>query len=69
MSITDLLKDSDIHEHEHQNKAKPDPKRTVHTLMGDIRRWNWLCGNFPLTSTDYELLRAYYNEKEGIKDE
>ena len=51
------------------NEAKPNPKRTVHTLMGDLRRWNLLCGNFPVTDTDYKLLKEYYAEKEGMADD
>ena len=71
--ITDFLKDSDTYEHEHQARLnkKPLPERTIHTVIGDMRRFgaSWNYGHYPLTQDDYKIIEAYYNEKEGMNDD
>ena len=72
--ITDLLKDSDVYEHEAQRKKpSPEPPYTIHTLMGDMRRWFEGDGieyrDYRMDKKKFEILKAYYDEKEGMSDD
>ena len=73
--IADLLKDSDKYELEHQqkkNRVRPNPKYTIHTLMGDMKRWyegDIFYSDYKINEQRYKVLLDYYNEKEGITDD
>jgi len=61
---------------ENDNKAvkgriRPNKPRTIHTLMGDLRRFgaSFEYGHYPLTKEDYLILEAYYKEREGLNDD
>lgn len=70
--IADLLKDSDIYEHEAQKKpVEPSPKMDIHTIMGDMRRWfegDLIYWDYKVDKKKYLILEKYYKEKEGITD-
>jgi hypothetical protein len=73
--ITDFLKDSDTYEKEHLKKstARPSPKMDVHTIFGDMRRWYegnvFNHSDYKIDKAKYEMLKAYYDEKEGMADD
>ena len=72
--LADLLKDGNIFEHEHQKEkeVRPHPEYTIHTLMGDMKRWyegEIFYSDYKFNEQKYKILLDYYNEKEGITDE
>ena len=71
--ITDLLKDSDTYEQEVQrNKVKPAPKMDMHTIIGDMKRWyegESFYSDYKINEQKYQIIKAYYDEKEGIENE
>ena len=68
--ITDLIKDADrVDKTTYCGKKRPSPKRTIHTLMGDMRRWSWNAGDYRINQNDYKMLKEYYDEREGDGDD
>lgn len=60
--ITDLIKDSKYKTNQTcQRSVKPELKRTIRTVIGDIRRWSFDISNMPLTKEDAGLILEYYN--------
>jgi hypothetical protein len=71
--ITDLLKDSDKYEQavQKEKKVSPSPKMDIHTIMGDMKRWyegDSFFSDYKVDKQKYEIIKAYYDEKEGVKN-
>ena len=66
--IADLIENN---EKTPKRRIRPNKPRTIHTLMGDLRRFgaSFEYGHYPLTKEDYLILKSYYKEKEGISDD
>lgn len=70
--ITDLLNKTEPIERAKKPSFKTK-KYDIHTLMGDMRRWYdgnvFFHSDYKIDKNKYELLKAYYEEKEGITDD
>jgi len=71
--IADLLKDSDKYEQavQKEKKVSPSPKMDMHTIMGDMKRWyegDSFFSDYKVDKQKYEIIKAYYDEKEGVKN-
>lgn len=71
--ITDLLKDSDKYEQavQKEKKVSPSPKMDIHTIIGDMKRWyegDSFFSDYKVDKQKYEIIKAYYDEKEGVKN-
>lgn len=54
-------------------QKKPTKEMTIHTIMGDMRRWYegnvYKYSDYKIDEQKYLLLKAYYDEKEGATDD
>lgn len=70
--ITDLINKAETTENTNKSSVK-SKKYDIHTLMGDMRRWYdgnvFFHSDYKIDKDKYELLKAYYEEKEGIADD
>lgn len=72
--LSDVMRYSvEVDEDNVVRKIKPMTPMTIHTIMGDMRRWDeghvFDYSDYRIDKKKYEILKAYYDEKEGVTDD